>query len=120
MRQLRWLAFVLSCWPCLYWQPGEWHPLYSGGADWLGLRVWPFWLEWVPTRGRSVLRSEPKPASPMQRAVVCCLAKMTCAFGCGAVPTVTLPRRLGGLSVCEKCWHTVVAEAQQKQRKGLS
>jgi len=30
-----------------YWMPRGFRPLYDGGCDWFGVRLWPLWLEWT-------------------------------------------------------------------------
>lgn len=50
MRQLRWFCRVLRSVPSVYWQPCGIRPLYTGGSDWLGVRLWPLWVEWCPNR----------------------------------------------------------------------
>ena len=29
-----------------YFRPRIFLPLFAGGSDWLGFRLWPLWIEW--------------------------------------------------------------------------
>lgn len=57
------------------------------------------------------------PSGTLKDAIVSRLAVMQCEFGCGELPTVTLPRRLGSLFVCAKCWDAVCKDAMKSAKK---
>ena len=50
MRRVRWLWRLLVTRPRVYRDPLPELPLWAGGADWLGLRLGPWWIEWCWNR----------------------------------------------------------------------
>ena len=61
--------------------------------------------------------SETENCETLRTALVSRLACARCAIGCGEIPSVVLPRRLGSLFVCAKCWDALIKDAKKMNKK---